>query len=123
MSRRPARSTHTDTLIPYTTLFRSAGISVGTYVTDQMRVKPFTIRSLYHEAREPLLDRVLAYQPVLATPIAVDVPGRSEEHTSELQSLMRISYAVFCLTKKQSTSSTMNNNPQQSKYNKMSNTK
>src|SRR3546814_6431811 len=74
MKRRPPRSTRTDTLFPYTTLFRSPRMSdymkglVNSTRTAGARVEPHTIRS--------------------------------EEHTSELQSLMRISYAVFCLKKK-----------------------
>src|SRR3546814_2393599 len=73
MIRRPPRSTRTDTLFPYTTLFRSLS-DVGDVAAAGLR---------------PLLD--------LSEPRAVD---RSEEHTSELQSLMRISYAVFCLKEK-----------------------
>src|SRR3546814_11834709 len=77
MIRRPPRSTRTDTLFPYTTLFRS-----------ELRVKES--------------DRIAAMAASLRTlGIAVEeAPDRSEEHTSELQSLMRISYAVFCLKKK-----------------------
>src|SRR3546814_10545693 len=83
MIRRPPRSTRTDTLFPDTTLFRSLRgrflVGVG-----------FLAR----------LDRRLA------PTVCIDLPqrrvGRSEEHTSELQSLMRISYAVFCLQKKKS---------------------
>src|SRR3546814_12081644 len=75
MIRRPPRSTRTGTLFPYTTLFRSA-VAVGV------------------EAREPLR------LPLGALGGAVGGRRRSEEHTSELQSLMRISYAVFCLKKK-----------------------
>src|SRR3546814_5254306 len=77
MIRRPPRSTRTDTLFPYTTLFRSAG--AGAWAR---RLDACARRSGRARARGP--------------PRA----GRSEEHTSELQSLMRISYAVFCLKKK-----------------------
>src|SRR3546814_1842844 len=73
MIRRPPRSTRTDTLFPYTTLFRS--VWVGFFASKS----PTT--------------------PTVAF-IARDASTRSEEHTSELQSLMRISYAVFCLKKK-----------------------
>src|SRR3546814_9142634 len=73
MIRRPPRSTRTDTLFPYTTLFRSA---------DQ------------------LLPGQLGDRSAVADPGEADRGRRSEEHTSELQSLMRISYAVFCLKKK-----------------------
>src|SRR3546814_6981373 len=75
MIRRPPRSTRTDTLFPYTTLFRSR-----------------------HAARLPVLYRWHQRPPDHAG--GRGVPQRSEEHTSELQSLMRISYAVFCLKKK-----------------------
>src|SRR3546814_7798736 len=74
MIRRPPRSTRTDTLFPYTTLFRSrSGCKRAAVVPRHSR----------HYARGRL-----------------GWPERSEEHTSELQSLMRISYAVFCLKKK-----------------------
>src|SRR3546814_6407508 len=90
MIRRPPRSTRIDTLFPYTTLFRSriaavAGNPPG--LAHRRRVR-LSGRRLF-SARE---DR---QQQPLAVP-----EGRSEEHTSELQSLMRISYAVFCLKKK-----------------------
>src|SRR3546814_4817828 len=77
MIRRPPRSTRTDTLFPYTTLFRS-------------NWNPVTVTIWPGQ----VLDTKL---PVL---IVVEHLARSEEHTSELQSLMRISYAVFCLKKK-----------------------
>src|SRR3546814_11084537 len=80
MIRRPPRSTRTDTLFPYTTLFRSA---LGSWLSYD---------DLVH-----LVTRVID-TPV--TGFAVIYGVRSEEHTSELQSLMRISYAVFCLKKK-----------------------
>src|SRR3546814_18287440 len=75
MIRRPPRSTRTDTLFPYTTLFRSA---TGARRQGEPCPSPRPARPLRHT--------------------------RSEEHTSELQSLMRISYAVFCLKKKTLTS-------------------
>src|SRR3546814_15822121 len=79
MIRRPPRSTRTDTLFPYTTLFRSAF----------EHLVPLLRR---HD--DPVADLVDGA-------VAADAPaGRSEEYTSELQSLMRISYAVFCLKKK-----------------------
>src|SRR3546814_8287410 len=74
MLRRPPRSTRTDTLFPYTTLFRSA--CHGQYLT-----------------LPPLVN-------ITSSPEPKPCLSRSEEHTSELQSLMRISYAVFCLKKK-----------------------
>src|SRR3546814_9556728 len=77
MIRRPPRSTRTDTLFPYTTLFRSIG---------SIMIRP---------DRDQEEERRQAWPPT-----------RSEEHTSELQSLMRISYAVFCLKKKNSSAKT-----------------
>src|SRR3546814_3111855 len=93
MIRRPPRSTRTDTLFPYTTLFRS---SAG-HVQSANSVP----RSAQPETREA--QRIWQSGHEMPCP-AVDGRGldaRSEEHTSELQSLMRISYAVFCLKKKQ----------------------
>src|SRR3546814_5602692 len=88
MIRRPPRSTRTDTLFPYTTLFRSLhrapvewpGKGIGVFGHQGAR-----------------------YQEPLHIFAAVSLEPRSEEHTSELQSLMRISYAVFCLKKKKNT--------------------
>src|SRR3546814_8052706 len=97
MIRRPPRSTRTDTLVPYTTLFRSDrherdmlyGPTNEEMITDIFRntVKSYKDlpKNLYH-IQWKFRDEVR--------------PRRSEEHTSELQSLMRISYAVFCLKKK-----------------------
>src|SRR3546814_1498265 len=106
MIRRPPRSTRTDTLFPYTTLFRSR-LSVNPYAVDALvkrlisRVRRVCSREFWyifpklkgrwrshyrhHKARKYRVGKVFS---------------RSEEHTSELQSLMRISYAVFCLKKK-----------------------
>src|SRR3546814_9175122 len=89
MIRRPPRSTRTDTLLPYTTLFRSSWASLtmhgtGAFFTSRLR---FTSNSSARKRRPP---------------------ARSEEHTSELQSLMRISYAVFCLKKKKENTPTLN---------------
>src|SRR3546814_2021399 len=113
MILRPPRSTRTDTLFPYTTLFRSV-----------RRVKVATalawIDLYYAERRLAAIDAVIARQNGLAVVARSSVASgsarpaqtldvrqaiaaledRSEEHTSELQSLMRISYAVFCLKKK-----------------------
>src|SRR3546814_2552327 len=108
MIRRPPRSTRTDTLFPYTTLFRSADPqSAETYAVAGMQEIVDAIRTA--GAEQPIivggndyandLSGWLAHRPT--DPLASDqiVAGwhRSEEHTSELQSLMRISYAVFCL--------------------------
>src|SRR3546814_7247571 len=97
MLRRPPRSTRTDTLFPYTTLFRSLrGIPV-----------PAVILPLVPLARivggvDPRLAiaRDVTHPRRRCAALATIDPLRSEEHTSELQSLMRISYAVFCLKKK-----------------------
>src|SRR3546814_10282053 len=83
MIRRPPRSTRTDTLFPYTTLFRSA-----------------RDRGFIFERRVLFLGELGEAQPVMREHRLVRGDQRSEEHTSELQSLMRISYAVFCLKKK-----------------------
>src|SRR3546814_4724832 len=83
MIRRPPRSTRTDTLFPYTTLFRS-GLGVG--VGINLGGGPREMDNLRLSVR---IDDAATGQAL-----------RSEEHTSELQSLMRISYAVFCLKKK-----------------------
>src|SRR3546814_6171625 len=93
MIRRPPRSTRTDTLFPYTTLFRSdraAVLARGRAVRDR------------HD--RPAGAAVPPHDPPQddAAGSARRAQGRSEEHTSELQSLMRISYAVFCLKKKTS---------------------
>src|SRR3546814_19219100 len=90
MIRRPPRSTRTDTLFPYTTLFRSEVMPAGTadFPTSESA------------ARSPLAQRLFAVPEVAAVFLGADFVTRSEEHTSELQSLMRISYAVFCLKKK-----------------------
>src|SRR3546814_2578201 len=91
MIRRPPRSTRTDTLFPYTTLFRSHRRSRDEVVSrPRHQCDP---RELVGRTVEG--PRVARYPPPEAHTIR-----RSEEHTSELQSLMRISYAVFCLKKK-----------------------
>src|SRR3546814_5480928 len=93
MIRRPPRSTRTDTLFPYTTLFRSRDVSRD----DRL----FPSRCRAHRRRASRVDRSRpARLAARARRGVVAAPARSEEHTSELQSLMRISYAVFCLKKK-----------------------
>src|SRR3546814_3941340 len=96
MIRRPPRSTRTDTLFPYTTLFRS----VATY--DKGSVVSGMIKSV--EPKGAVVTLSVDVEGYLrASEISagrVEDATRSEEHTSELQSLMRISYAVFCLKKK-----------------------
>src|SRR3546814_5762611 len=88
MIRRPPRSTRTDTLFPYTTLFRSRARLCARYCRPS---RPRAWRAGHRIARGPAVRRA----DRTARP-----SHRSEEHTSELQSLMRISYAVFCLKKK-----------------------
>src|SRR3546814_3653695 len=95
MIRRPPRSTRTDTLFPYTTLFRSAR-SFRHSFRNQFHHSPVTSPSI--AAKLPNSDNLKMWGRFTA--YAVAASSRSEEHTSELQSLMRISYAVFCLKKK-----------------------
>src|SRR3546814_7938975 len=127
MIRRPPRSTRTDTLFPYTTLFRSIRQAVRgkrDAVDDADRTGRADLRAdrrhridlrdqvrAVRERDQPgaLVEQDVERSRIEAAAAAVDAPvthddavvGRSEEHTSELQSLMRISYAVFCLKKKQ----------------------
>src|SRR3546814_7413503 len=88
MIRRPPRSTLTDTLFPYTTLFRSAAA--------------LDVRNRPRDGRRPGLHQAAPRRQLHEGRPGLRRGGRSrsEEHTSELQSLMRISYAVFCLKKK-----------------------
>src|SRR3546814_20582394 len=92
MIRRPPRSTRTDTLFPYTTLFRSS----TAVKADNPEVKAARARMIPVVRRAEMLGELMR----LKWAIAIAGTHRSEEHTSELQSLMRISYAVFCLKKK-----------------------
>src|SRR3546814_7256991 len=119
MIRRPPRSTRTDTLFPYTTLFRSKTqvgdrrAALRRRLTDQDMLQPYVFAAV----RQPRLGclhigfglrqlgpivAIVDAEQNIARPDGLIVPhrDRSEEHTSELQSLMRISYAVFCLKKK-----------------------
>src|SRR3546814_3494502 len=92
MIRRPPRSTRTDTLFPYTTLFRSAFTSlVQDYLIAHGQMQEADAGRMIALMGDAELDEGNIYECL-----------RSEEHTSELQSLMRISYAVFCLKKKKS---------------------
>src|SRR3546814_3945481 len=99
MIRRPPRSTRTDTLFPYTTLFRSHAEGREADRADGRTAEAAVPRGPVASAvrRRPGLRQAHPGQ-VRAT--GLHVRSRSEEHTSELQSLMRISYAVFCLKKK-----------------------
>src|SRR3546814_12528411 len=101
MIRRPPRSTRTDTLFPYTTLFRSLGGLVARVLSERglaqrlLARSPDRLPALPHSTPFPS-----SYDDKAANLTALSGVDRSEEHTSELQSLMRISYAVFCLKKK-----------------------
>src|SRR3546814_1035558 len=98
MIRRPPRSTRTDTLFPYTTLFRSGHIPY-----QRQAERPFGLHGC-QILRAGCFRKVAHPTPEIEFESrdadADSVTGRSEEHTSELQSLMRISYAVFCLKNK-----------------------
>src|SRR3546814_4331968 len=107
MIRRPPRSTRTDTLFPYTTLFRSQFRTLRPIVhhaqiddrSGYFRGRPWPIRRQLNTHQHGLIRSRIAG----SVPVNMRLEGRclrSEEHTSELQSLMRISYAVFCLKTK-----------------------
>src|SRR3546814_3477440 len=114
MTRRPPRPTRTDTLFPYTTLFRSPNgfgfLRPDSGVGDDLFLPPAEMRKVLHgdrvlalvtgmdrRGREGAIVEVLERR---LNRLIGRFEMRSEEHTSELQSLMRISYAVFCLKKK-----------------------
>src|SRR3546814_6465420 len=128
MIRRPPRSTRTDTLFPYTTLFRSvtkaggsAQTATGVTVADNLPAGfSFTGASgfgsynsatgLWSVGSIPAgVTRTLTISGTVTATAGASVTNRSEEHTSELQSLMRISYAVFCLKKKKQHTTPHNN--------------
>src|SRR3546814_7111947 len=138
MIRRPPRSTRTDTLFPYTTLFRALGLAhdafIGRRIGDQQAAVAGLVAVVGQQRSAAAAERTIDVQfdaahfqasagmaidavraqvrqrLAVAVGVGVDAQGqlagigealvRSEEHTSELQSLMRISYAVFCLKKK-----------------------
>src|SRR3546814_4460213 len=116
MIRRPPRSTRTDTLFPYTTRFRSDHLREGAAIINCTSVTMYkgseslldysatkgAITAFTRSLSENLIEKGIRVNAVAPGPIWT----RSEEHTSELQSLMRISYAVFCLKKKQNTHNT-----------------
>src|SRR3546814_1737419 len=96
MIRRPPRSTHTDTLFPYTTLFRSHQDA------DERHAPAVRLHNGPVHAPPARGRRRHRFSPAFELDLGLDDADRhlrSEEHTSELQSLMRISYAVFCLKK------------------------
>src|SRR3546814_5171234 len=109
MIRRPPRSTRTDTLFPYTTLFRSrltASPNEDGCIVE-IEGRPYSVTTGWKPGqpifRGRVNDRTVRVQ---IDRRSIDYRLRSEEHTSELQSLMRISYAVFCLKKKNTTTNT-----------------
>src|SRR3546814_2399589 len=109
--RRPPRSTRTDTLFPYTTLFRSPMVSTKRATRSGRRSWSCATRSevgsvAFEEAVAKAMTKASCVSRKKATG-----DFRSEEHTSELQSLMRISYAVFCLKKKKHKKRRINNEP------------
>src|SRR3546814_4949877 len=120
MIRRPPRSTRTDTLFPYPTLFRSRGLSkkivqpclrsrVPTVTTPAGSMPPSTVFPAIAIASISGLPGSRDRTSCARSPCA-EGQSRSEEHTSELQSLMRISYAVFCLKQKKDKTRVQNNN-------------
>src|SRR3546814_7686878 len=100
MIRRPPRSTRTDTLFPYTTLFRSHPSRAMTMVGVTGTSGKTSTVQLLAQALDLLGTRSGTIGTLGVGLYGEAVATRSEEHTSELQSLMRISYAVFCLKKK-----------------------
>src|SRR3546814_8612043 len=116
MIRRPPRSTHTDTPFPYTTLFRSRRQDQGTHPHSPLDQGPSDQRprsSCFQKCRSTPSAAPSFRQVARASSMRLlsKRKKRSEEHTSELQSLMRISYAVFCLKKKKKTTQkTQHNN-------------
>src|SRR3546814_3581441 len=109
MIRRPPRSTRTDTLFLYTTLFRSLFIDnifrftqAGSEVSTLLGRMPSAVGYQPNLADEMgvLQERITSTRGHSITSLQAIYVPRSEEHTSELQSLMRLSYAVFCLKKK-----------------------
>src|SRR3546814_10367710 len=119
MIRRPPRSTRPDTLFPYTTLVRAraghvlavAAVEATHHLCALAHRRAHAIHGViaaadYHHRLAVGVERaVVELRHAVTEALAV---GRSEEHTSELQSLMRISYAVFCLKKKNTTNNTHN---------------
>src|SRR3546814_1210316 len=110
MIRRPPRSTRTDTLFPYTTLFRShqlAGIDRTVDCTGygELRADPETELGCRIALLATIIGGSKVQRGIGIAADLVEAVVRSEEHTSELQSLMRISYAVFCLKKKKNSMS------------------
>src|SRR3546814_10164333 len=101
MTRRPPRSTRTDTLFPYTPLFRSLGYEQLHYYAPGRYLGDWNGPFRYARVEPLLADPTLLFEELrsMKADLLLIAAGRSEEHTSELQSLMRTSYAVFCLKK------------------------
>src|SRR3546814_2622333 len=110
MIRRPPRSTRTDTLLPYTTLFRSLHFSLRDLLSVRNIAVPGALVQIIVATLMGIGIGVALGWCVLAGFVFGLALSRSEEHTSELQSLMRISYAVFCL-KKTTTHKITNHSP------------
>src|SRR3546814_2036752 len=113
MIRRPPRSTRTDTLFPYTTLFRSNFPQICGYV-GKIAGRGQSVEECRQDSTSDRADFLIGactfargvivlHLPLLERTYQTPTIQRSEEHTSELQSLMRISYAVFCLKKTNNT--------------------
>src|SRR3546814_8846575 len=101
MIRRPPRSTRTDALFPYTTLFRSVSLGQTVIKSNARKVRRLADGKVIAGFAGATADAFTLFERLEAK--LEQYPAqltRSEEHTSELQSLMRISYAVFCLKKK-----------------------
>src|SRR3546814_5700829 len=117
MIRRPPRSTRTDTLFPHPTLFRSVRLgsryrAVNVFVLLLRKIQNCSRaqpeRPMEPESMNRWMQRAGGYEEQAGVANDPSLAGRSEEHTSELQSLMRISYAVFCLKKKHTNIQTYN---------------
>src|SRR3546814_8217543 len=123
MIRRPPRSTLTDTLLPYTTLFRSL-LSVPRFTNRHISIvdsygKADISRNPIDKSGKTAIARILDEDSIWTSGrrrIGKSRYVRSEEHTSELQSLMRISYDVFCLKKKNKKVKKYTTNRQQTAY-------
>src|SRR3546814_9793475 len=109
MSLRPSRSTRTDTLFPCTTLFLSKASSApcAANCRDIPQASDLSLARPMISPRFPAIKPLITSQPpdylfgrCRSPPFHPEIRRRTEEHTSELQSLMRISYAVYCLKKK-----------------------
>src|SRR3546814_1876529 len=112
MRRRPPRSKRTDTLFPYTTLFRyrerkpSPSDADPTFIADDQSGHGSIVASSSAAFESAICNSASIWRS--STGSVMQRSSRSEEHTSELQSLMRISYAVFCLKKKTNTHTVTN---------------